>query len=81
MMGEYILYYRGKIFGGIYDDHLLVKITKASKQLMPEAIEELPYDGAKPMLLVDNVDDKESLYQLITKMYEELPTPKVKNKK
>lgn len=81
MMGEYILYYRGKIFGGIYDDRLLVKITKASRQLMLEAIEELPYDGAKSMLLVDDVDNKEFLYQLITKMYEELPTPKVKKKK
>ena len=81
MMGEYILYYQGKIFGGIYDDRLLVKITKSSRQLMLEAIEELPYHGAKPMLLVDNVDNKEFLYQLITKMYEELPTPKVKKKK
>jgi TfoX/Sxy family transcriptional regulator of competence genes len=81
MMGEYILYYRGKIFGGIYDDRLLVKITKSSEQLMPEAIKELPYDGAKPMLLVDEIDNKEFLYQLITKMYEELPTPKVKKKK
>ena len=81
MMGEYILYYRGKIFGGIYDDRLLVKITNASRQLMIEAIEELPYDGAKPMLLVEDVDNKEFLYQLIRKMYEELPTPKVKKKK
>ncbi|WP_061313492.1 TfoX/Sxy family protein [Clostridium botulinum] len=81
MMGEYILYYREKIFGGIYDDRFLVKITKASKQLMPEAVEELPYEGAKPMLLVDDVDNKEFLYQLITNMYEELPTPKVKKKK
>ena len=80
MMGEYILYFQGKIFGGIYDDRFLVKITKTSKQLMTEAIEELPYDGAKPMLLVEDVDNKEFLYQLITKMYEELPTPKVKKK-
>jgi TfoX/Sxy family transcriptional regulator of competence genes len=81
MMGEYILYFRGKIFGGIYDDRFLVKITKASRQLMPEAIEELPYDGAKPMLLVDDVDNKEFLYQLVTEMYEELPAPKAKKKK
>lgn len=78
MMGEYILYFRGKIFGGIYDDRFLVKITKSSRQLMLDATEELPYDGAKPMLLVDDVDNKEFLYQLITEMYEELPTPKVK---
>ncbi|AZV57390.1 TfoX/Sxy family protein [Clostridium sp. AWRP] len=81
MMGEYILYFRGKIFGGIYDDRLLVKITKASRQLILEAVEELPYDGAKPMLLVDDVDNKEFLYQLITEMYEELPIPKAKKKK
>ncbi|WP_346867583.1 TfoX/Sxy family protein [Clostridium sp. UBA1353] len=78
MMGEYILYFRGKIFGGIYDDRFLVKITKTSRHLMLGAIEELPYDGAKPMFLVDDVDNKEFLYQLITKMYEELPAPKVK---
>ncbi len=78
MMGEYILYFRGKIFGGIYDDRFLVKITKTSRHLMLGAIEELLYDGAKPMFLVDDVDNKEFLYQLITKMYEELPAPKVK---
>ncbi|NMM63032.1 TfoX/Sxy family protein [Clostridium sp. P21] len=81
MMGEYILYFREKIFGGIYDDRFLVKITKASRQLMLKATEELPYDGAKPMLLVDDVDNKEFLCQLITEMYGELPTPKVKKKK
>jgi TfoX/Sxy family transcriptional regulator of competence genes len=81
MMGEYILYFQGKIFGGIYDDRFLVKITKTSKQLMPQAIEELPYEGAKPMLLVEDVDNKEFLYRLITGMYEELPLPKVKKKK
>jgi TfoX/Sxy family transcriptional regulator of competence genes len=81
MMGEYILYYRGKIFGGIYDERFLIKITKSSRELMSEAIEELPYDGAKPMLLVDEVDNKEFLYQLITNMYEELPDPKVKKKR
>lgn len=81
MMGEYILYYRGKIFGGIYDNRFLVKITNSSRQLMSDAIEELPYDGAKPMLLVDDVDNKELLYELVTNMYEELPTPKVKKKK
>lgn len=81
MMGEYILYFQGKVFGGIYDDRFLVKITKASKQLMLGATEELPYDGAKPMLLVDNVDNKELLCELITEMYKELPYPKVKKKK
>ena len=78
MMGEYVLYFQGKIFGGIYDDRFLVKITKTSRQLMIDATEELPYDGAKPMLLVQDVDNKDFLYKLITEMYEELPTPKLK---
>ena len=81
MMGEYILYFRGKVFGGIYDDRFLVKITNTSRQLMLDPIEEFPYEGAKPMLLVDNVDNKAFLYQLITEMYDELPFPKVKMKK
>lgn len=81
IMGEYILYFRGKIFGGIYDDRFLIKITKVSKQLMLEAIEELPYGGAKSMFLVEDADNKDFLYKLITEMYEELPHPKVKKKK
>ena len=61
MMGEYIIYYRGKIVGGIYDDRLLVKPGKSAIEYMPEATYALPYEGAKEMLLVDNVDDKEYL--------------------
>ncbi len=78
MMGEFILYYRGKIIGGIYDDRLLVKPTEAAKRLMPEAPRELPYEGAKEMLLVENVDDREFLQELITAMADELPAPKKK---
>lgn len=78
MMGEYILYYNDKIIGGIYDDRFLVKITKASKELMPNADEDIPYDGAKPMLLVDNVDDREFLKELIDSMWSELPEKKRK---
>ena len=78
MMGEYIVYYRGKIVGGIYDDRLLVKPTKSAVAMMPNADKELPYDGAKEMLLVDNVDNKEFLRELLEAMYEELPTPKKK---
>ena len=81
MMGEYILYYRGRIIGGIYDDRFLVKPVKSACKLMPDAVLELPYDGAKEMLLVDNVDDKEFLSQLITAMYDELPEPKKKGRK
>lgn len=79
MMGEYILYYRGKIIGGIYDDRLLVKKTRSALELMPAAICELPYEGAKEMLLVDEVDRKEFLKKLFEAMYDELPSPKRKN--
>lgn len=78
MMGEYILYYRGKIVGGIYDDRLLVKPVKSAVSLMPTATYELPYEGAKEMLLVENVDSKEFLTELFDAMYEELPAPKKK---
>ena len=75
-MGEYIIYYRGKIVGGIYDDRLLVKPVKSAVSFMPTASYELPYEGAKEMLLVDNVDSKDFLTKLFDAMYEELPAPK-----
>ena len=78
MMGEYIIYYHGKIFGGIYDDRFLVKPTKSAAAMMPNADVELPYDGAKEMLLVDNVDNKDFLRELLEAMYAELPVPKKK---
>ena len=78
MMGEYILYYRGKIIGGIYDDRFLVKPTESAAAMMPNAEMELPYDGAKEMLLVDDVDNKEFLRELLEAMYSELPAPKKK---
>lgn len=78
MMGEYIIYYRGKIIGGIYDDRLLVKPTKSAITLMPDATLELPYEGGKEMLLVDIVDSKEDMVQLFNAMYDELPAPKNK---
>ena len=81
MMGEFIIYYRGKIVGGIYDDRLLVKPVKSAISYMPTAPYELPYEGAKEMLLVDEVDNKEFLTGLFNAMYEELPTPKSKKKK
>ena len=73
MMGEYILYYRGRIFGGIYDDRLLVKPTAAARRLLPDAPAEQPYPGAKPMLLVEEVDDAPFLCTLIRAMYPDLP--------
>ncbi len=78
MMGEYIVYYRGKVLGGIYDDRFLVKPTKSAAAMMPNADVELPYDGAKEMLLVDNVDNKDFLRELLEAMYAELPVPKKK---
>ena len=78
MMGEFILYYHGKIVGGIYDDRLLVKKTRSALELMPAAICEFPYEGAKEMLLVDEVDSKEFLTKLFEAMYDELPSPKAK---
>ena len=81
MMGEYIIYYRGKIVGGIYDDRFLVKPVKSAIKLMPDTEYELPYEGAKEMLLVDDVDNKSFLVDLLNEMYEELPAPIAKKKK
>ena len=81
MMGEFIIYYRGKIVGGIYDNRLLVKPTSSAVSYMPTARYELPYDGAKEMLLVEDVDNKEFLTGLFNAMYDELPAPKPKKEK
>lgn len=81
MMGEFIIYYRGKIVGGIYDDRFLVKPVKSAINYMPSARYELPYEGAKEMLLVDEVDDKEFLTGLLNAMYDELPATRKKKKK
>ena len=78
MMGEFIIYYRGRIAGGIYDDRFLVKPVKSAVAMMPEAEMELPYVGAKEMLLVDDIDNKEFLRDLFDAMYGELPAPKKK---
>ena len=81
MMGEFIIYYKEKIIGGIYDDRLLVKPVQSAINYMPNAVYELPYDGAKEMLLVDDVDNKEFLIGLFDAMYDDLPAPKPKKKK
>ena len=78
MMGEFIIYYRGKIIGGIYDNRFLVKNVKSAREKMPDAALELPYDGAKEMLLVDEIEDRKFLRELIEAMYDELPEPKKK---
>ncbi len=80
MMGEYILYYHEKIFGGIYDDRLLVKPVNAAKEMLPDAPSDLPYEGAKEMILVESVDDKELLKKLVVSMENELPQPRKKVK-
>lgn len=81
MMGEFILYYKDRIVGGIYDDRLLVKPVKAAIASMPNATYALPYEGAKEMLFVDEVDNREFLSNLFQVMFDELPTPKPKKKK
>ena len=78
MMGEYVLYYRGKVFGGIYDDRFLVKPTKSAIAMMPDAEMELPYEGAKEMILVNDVDNREFMRELVEAIYEDLPAPKKK---
>lgn len=80
MMGEYIIYYHGKIAAYLCDNRLLIKPVPSAKLLMPNAIFEMPYDGAKEMLLCDNVDDKEFLKTLFETIYDELPAAKARKK-
>ena len=80
MMGEFLIYYCGKIVGGIYDDRFLVKPVKAAREMMPDADLEPPYEGAKEMLLVNRVKDRDFLFELLEAMYEELPLPKKRKK-
>ena len=78
MMGEFIIYYRGKVVGRIYDDRFLVKPTKSALTMIPNADMEVPYEGAKEMILVDDVENREFLRELLEAMYKELPAPKKK---
>ena len=80
MMGEYILYYRGKIIGGIYDNRLLLKPVKVVMDQLEQTRLERPYEGAKEMILLEDLEDKLFLARLIKEMYEVLPVPKVKKK-
>ena len=79
MMGEYIIYYRGKVVGGIYDDRFLVKPTKSAMEMMPNADMEQPYDGAKQMILVDDIDNRGVMYRLIQAIWEDLPNRELKS--
>ena len=78
MMGEYLLYYRGKLIGGIYDDRMLIKPAKAAERLLPHAPREVPYPGAKEMILITDPDDREGLEEIFREVYPELPEPKKK---
>ncbi len=80
MMGEYVLYYRGKVIGGIYDDRFLLKVTPASDRLLLEAQRAIPYEGAKEMRLVE-IEDRDVLFDVVSAMWEELPAPKQRKKK
>lgn len=81
MMGEYVLYYREKVFGGIYDNRVLVKPTPASAALMPDAPKALAYEGAREMLLLEKLDDREFVQKLLEGMYDELPHPRKRKKR
>ena len=81
MMGEYVLYYQGKVFGGIYDNRFLVKPVKSAAELMPEAPYELPYEGGKKMLMVEDIEDRELMEKLLNAMVDELPAPKKRKPK
>ena len=81
MIGEFTIYYRGKIVGGIYDDRLLVKPTKSAISYIPTVIYEIPCENTKEMLLIEEVDNKDFLTGLFDVMYDALPTPKPKKKK
>ena len=65
MMGEYLLYLDGVLFGGIYDDRLLLKPLPAFRAMLPDAPMETPYPGAKPMLLVEDVENGEKLREIL----------------
>lgn len=76
MMGEYIIYYRGKIIGGIYDNRLLVKPVPTAFQVLPDAPMEIPYPGGKPMIMVSDIENRELLETLLNAMWNELPNIK-----
>ena len=80
MMGEYVVYIRGKVIGGIYDDRFLLKVTPASERLLPDAPRAIPYEGAKEMLLVE-IEDRDALCDVVSAMWEELPAPKKKKQR
>ena len=81
MMGEYLLYYRGRLFGGLYDGRFLVKPVPAARALLPDAAMEEPYPGAKKMLALSSLEDRDLMVRLVTAMYDELPEPRPRRRK
>lgn len=81
MMGEYVLYYKDKVIGGLYDNRLLLKPVSAALELLPDGPMELPYEGAKKMLLIEDLENRELLERLFTAMYDQLPATKKRAKK
>ena len=76
MMGEYVIYYRGKVVAGVYDDRLLVKPTNTAQKIIPNAPMEIPYPGGKPMIMIEDVENRELLRNLFNAVYTEIPNPK-----
>ena len=81
MMGEYVLYYKGKVIGGIYDNRFLVKPVKSAVALLPDAPMETPYEGAKDMLMIEDVENHALMAELLDAMYDGLPAPKPQKKR
>ena len=78
MMGEYVIYYHGKVVGGVYDNRFLVKPTKSALKILPDAPMEIPYPSGKPMIMIQDIENKELLAHLFNEIYSELPAPKKK---
>lgn len=79
MMGEYVIYYRGRVVAGIYDDRFLIKPTKSAVAILPDAPMEIPYSGGHPMIMVTDIENRELLCDLFNAIYADLPAPKTKN--
>ena len=76
MMGEFIIYYHGRVIGGIYDNRFLIKPTKSAKEILPNAPMETPYPKGSPMIMIPDIENRELLVQLFNAMYLELPDRK-----
>ena len=75
MMGEYVIYYRGRVVAGIYDDRFLVKPTKTALLIMQNAPMEIPYPGGKPMIMIEDIENRDLIRDLFNAVYSEVPAP------